>query len=266
MEYDFCVMRKELKLRNYSEKTVKAYLYHNMKFLEWSNKSLREVNQKDLENYLLYKSSLDAHSRHLITASLRFYYCEILKRRFRWVYPKREKHLPLVLSKEEILRMIDVTNNLKHKLMIELLYSSGLRVSELVKVKNEDINVEEKIIMIREGKGRKDRLVILSEKFLQDYKKFNQNNKYLFYSERDCKKDVSIRTVQKIIKNAAKKACVRNVYCHALRASFATHLLENNTDIYSIQKLLGHSSVKTTQGYIRTKTDFLKKIKSPLDC
>jgi site-specific recombinase XerD len=193
----------------------------------------------------------------------------VLRRRFEWKYPKTPEQLPIVLTREEILKMIAATSNPKHRLLIELLYSSGLRVGEAVKIRTEDISSEQKTAIIRQGKGAKDRLVILSEKFIADFIAFQQSKKdkspYVFPSATG-QPHISIRTAQKIIENSAKKACIRKrVYCHALRASFATHLLDRGTGMAHIQKLMGHNRVSTTQGYIRLSTAGLKGIRSPMD-
>ena len=164
--------------------------------------------------------------------------------------------------------MVDATKNPKHKLLIELLYSSGLRVGEAVKIRTEDIIPEQKIAIIRQGKWAKDRIVILSERFINDFKQCLQSRKDqspCLFPSASGNPHISTRTAQKIIKNSAKKAGIKGVYCHALRASFATHLFDRGTDIHHIQKMMGHNNISTTQGYIRLSTKSLKGIKSPMD-
>lgn len=153
------------------------------------------------------------------------------------------------------------------------MYSSGLRVSEAVNMKIEDLNMNEKIGKVVAGKGRKDRLIILSnfliehiERFLKKREKKKITSPYLFPSQKDPSKPISIRQAQKIIQKTALKAGIKKrIFCHALRSSFATHLLENGVDIRMIQVLLGHSSIATTERYTKVSTAQLKKIKSPLD-
>jgi len=181
--------------------------------------------------------------------------------------PKLEKKLPTVLTKDEIKRLIAVHKNFKHQLLIKMLYSSGLRVSECVSLKINDLELDEKMGTVRSGKGRKDRLIILSDNLISDIRKYlnkrNDNSPYLFPS-RDT--HITARMAQKIVNEAAKKADIKKrVFCHALRSSFATHLLESGTDIRIIQELLGHANLQTTQRYTKVSTEQLKKIRSPLD-
>ena len=263
-------LEQEMVLRNFSRKTISAYLFANERFLRFVRKPADEVTQADIERYLLFlaEKELAAATRHLIVSALRFYYCGVLKRRFRLVYPKVENRLPLVVQKEAVLRMIDTPPNIKHKLLITLLYSSGLRVSEAVKMKMADINTMRKCAIVRQGKGGKDRVVILSDTFLQLLEDFlplrKRESDYIFYSDRPDKTHISIKTAEKVVENAASKVGIR-AYCHALRSSFATHLLENGTDVHYVQRLLGHSSIKTTQGYLRVAENSLLKVKSPID-
>ena len=207
-------------------------------------------------------------TRHLVVSALRFYYCDVLKRRFRLVYPKIGKHLPLIISKGNVLRMIEATTNIKHRLLLVLLYSSGLRVSEAVKLKLADVDTARKCIFVRQGKGGKDRIVIASGTFLQLLNEFMPFHKrlsdYMFYSDRLDKTHMSVKTAEKVVENAAAKIGIK-AYCHALRSSFATHLLENGTDVHYVQRLLGHASISTTQAYLRVADSSLLKVKSPLD-
>jgi integrase/recombinase XerD len=202
-------------------------------------------------------------------ASLKFYYEEILEMDIfsKIKIPKQEKKLPTVLTKEEIKNMIAVLPKLKHKLLIEFLYSSGLRVSECVNIKIQDLNLENNTGRVIQGKGKKDRNIILSKKLIEHIKEYinirkNQSD-YLFETKES---HITTRQVQKIIKSAAKQAGIKKrVFCHALRSSFATHLLESGVDIRIIQELLGHSNLATTQRYTNVSTEQIRKIESPLD-
>lgn len=166
----------------------------------------------------------------------------------------------------DIKKLIEATDNIKHKLIIKLLYGCGLRVSEIVNLIKTDVNLEEGLIKIKLAKGRKDRFVKLPESIkenLGSYCKLNNGN-ILFPSNRGGR--LTKDTIQKIVKNAGKKAGIKKrVYPHLLRHSFATHLLESGVDLRIIQKLLGHSSIKTTQIYTQISQASIKNIKSPLD-
>jgi len=163
-------------------------------------------------------------------------------------------------------RLIDVVKNKKHKLIIKLLYSSGLRLSELINLKVGDIELEEKIGWVRSGKGKKDRLFIISDKIVDDLKgqmKRKDGAQFLFEGWDGA---MSARGIQKIVSITAKKAEINKpVHVHTLRHSFATHLLESGEDIRKIQELLGHASLNTTQLYTHLTTEDLKKVKNPLD-
>jgi site-specific recombinase XerD len=205
----------------------------------------------------------------LIKASLDFLIKNVFEKNIaieKIPYPKKKKTLPKVLSKEEIKIIFNETKNQKHRLIIQLIYSSGIRLNELINLKREHIDPSRKIIFISQGKGKKDRLTILSDKLskeLFDYIcKTDFKTKYLFESSRG--KKYSQKAIQKILENSSKKLN-KKVTPHMLRHSFATHLLESGTDIRYIQRLLGHKNLKTTQIYTHVANSDLSKIKSPLD-
>jgi integrase/recombinase XerD len=176
--------------------------------------------------------------------------------------PKKEKKLPHVLSKKEINDMISSLTNIKHRLVISLLYSSGMRLSELINLKHTDINFIRNTIHVRQAKGKKDRITLLSKKVKKMLKETHFGTVYVF--ENNGKK-YSSKSIYEIVKKAAKQANITtNVYPHILRHSFATHLLESGTDIRYIQKLLGHARIETTSIYTYVAHDHLK-IKSPFD-
>ena len=264
----------ELKLRGFSKHTLKSYLDHNQNFLDFVKKSTEQVDENDLKQYighLISDKQLKPASVNQAVSALRFFYNEVLGKKVLMGVKsmKSEKKLPVVLTKHEISKLIGATENPKHKLLINLMYSSGLRVSECVSLKYEDINLEERNGFVRDGKGRKDRPIILSNSFVNDlniYIKSNKRNKgnpYIFPSK---KGHITPRQAQRVIEKSAKKAALnKKVFCHALRSSFATHLLEAGTDIRYIQELLGHSSLETTQIYTKVATERLKHIKSPGD-
>lgn len=272
-------LETELKLRGFSEKTVDSYVFHNKKFLEFSGKNPEDITEDDIRSYMAHMISdkkQKPSSINLVLSTLKFFYGKILEKEdlFNKITPpKLEKKIPTVLSKDEVKQLLASTKNRKHRLLLEMMYSSGLRVSEAVSVKLENLNLSEKIGKVVEGKGRKDRLFILSnqlidhiERFLTWRDKNNIESEYLFHSNKDHSDHMSVRQAQKTIKSVAKNAgMTKRIFCHALRSSFATHLLESGVDIRVIQELLGHANLATTQRYTKVSTDQLKKIRSPLD-
>jgi len=271
-------LETELKLRGFSEKTVKTYLFFNKEFLSFIGKPPQEATEEDVKSYiayLLFDKKLKPSSVNLALCTLRFFYKKILEQDIfsKIESPKLEKKIPTVLTKDEIKQMIASAKNQKHRILVELLYSAGLRVSEAVKMRINDLDLKEKIAVVRAGKGRKDRVVILSTtlvKDLQDYipklkEKFSENE-FLFPSPSKKNQPITPRQAEKIIKSLAEKAGIKKrVYCHALRASFATHLLEQGTDIRVIQTLLGHANLATTERYTKVSLEQIKKVKNPLD-
>ncbi len=263
--------KEELKLRAYSPKTIKSYINIIEKFLIEMQKSSFNHTEKDVRKYLLnlMGKNYKRETIRLTIAGIKFYLRNVEKKNIDFSsipLPKRKKKLPKVVEKNEIKKMIEITKNLKHKLIIMLAYSSGLRVSELTNLKVQDLDTINNTLMVREGKGSKDRLTIFSEnlkEFLLKYLCEKKESKYLFPGR---KGRLTVKSVQKIIDNAAKKAKInRKITPHMLRHSFATHLLEQGTDLRYIQNLLGHSDVKTTQIYTKVSKVKLKEIKNPLD-
>lgn len=263
-------LHTELKLRGFSEKTVSSYTFYNKKFLDFCRKSPEDVSEEDIKQYIghLISSNKAPSSVALVKASLKFFYDEVLKRNIvNFKTPKNAKKLPVVLTKNEVKKLIDSAGSEKNRLMLMLLYSSGIRLSELVNMKAGDLELNERIGWVRKGKGAKDRLIILSEnliKGINDYIGKKSPKECLFVGRNN--NSISGRQVQKIVASAAKSAGInKRVSPHTLRHSFATHLLESGTDIRKIQELLGHSNLQTTQIYTKVSTEELKKVKSPLD-
>ena len=260
-------LRNELKIRGFSHLTVRNYCFFVEKFLKKANKNPSDLNEEDIKSYL--GDLFDTKSKNTIMlaiASLKFFYTQILgKESFNIKTPKKDKKLPEVLTKEEVRRLIDSADNIKSRLIISLLYSSGLRVSELVNLKLEDLNLDEKTGWVRKGKGSKDRLFTISGNLseeLAEYRARKAEDKYVFSKE----KPLTTRNIQKIIKGLRQRDGInKKVTPHTLRHSFATHLLEQGTDIRMIQVLLGHSSISTTQIYSHVSNEQLKKIKNPFD-
>jgi len=261
-----------MKLKGFSPKTIKSYKYNLQNFLNYIKIDPEKVSKEDIESYFanLIKKEYMSASIKLNYASIKFFFTWVLPKNIDFVKidtPKKERRLPKVLSKKEIVPMIRNTKNLKHKLLLEVLYSSGLRVGEAVKLKLQDIDAERNIIRINLGKGSKDRQSILSKKLKEDLLKYlctKRDNEIYLFSKKEG--HIVIKTAQKIVSNAAKRSKLnKKVTPHMLRHSFATHLLEQGTDIRYIQKLLGHSRLETTQVYTHVANNDLKNIKSPLD-
>ncbi len=260
----------ELKLKGFSPQTLKAYTLHTSKFLEFVKKdpsSLEEIDVKEYLSELMGDKKLAATSVALKKASITFFFKNVLNKQLSSITtPKIPKRLPEVLTKDEVRLLIDSASTLRSKLLMELLYSSGLRVSELVHMKFNDLDLKNKTGWVRSGKGSKDRMFILSEtvvKTIEQYLKHFSIKEYLFPGKNNT---LTTRNVQKIIKITAKKANIqKKVTPHTLRHSFATHLLDTGTDIRIIQELLGHSQLSTTQIYTHISKEQLKRVKSPLD-
>lgn len=258
-----------MKLRAFSPETIKSYLYWNKKFLEFVGKTPDQVLEDDVKKFVAAKlaDGVDTKSIALIRASLKFFYDDVLgKGIVKLKTPKIPKKLPTVLTKGEVKKLIESAENIKHRLIIELLYSSGLRVSELINLRVGDLELDERIGWVRRGKGKKDRLFLLAEKLIKELREYidgKESEDYLF-SGRNGK--MTARNVQKIIKTVARKAKIeKDVHPHTLRHSLATHLLEDGVSIREIQELLGHSNLSTTQIYTHISVEKLKRIKHPLD-
>lgn len=261
-------LKAELKLRGFSPFTVRNYTFFVEKFLKANEKNAAQLNSDDVKLFL--SKMFDTKSRSTImlaVAALKFYFVQVLKKDFSGIpLPKKETKLPEILSKEEVKKLIEKADTKKSKLIISLLYSSGLRVSELVNLKVGDLNFSEKSGWVRKGKGSKDRIFFLSENLANDIKDYlekkNDSRAYLFSQE----KPLTTRNIQKILQRAKLRAGInKKATPHSLRHSFATHLLEQGTDIRIIQTMLGHSSLNTTQVYTHVSSEQLKKVKNPFD-
>ncbi len=262
------ILKSELKLRGFSPLTVRNYTFFVQKFLEKTNKDHNNLDENDVKLFL--SDMFDTKSKNTImlaAASLKFYFQQVLKKDLSKIpLPKKERRLPEVLSKEEVLMLINSTDTLKSRLIISLLYSTGLRVSEIVNLKKDELNLNEKTGWVRKGKGSKDRLFVMSSSLAEEIREF-MNNKAKDYSYVFSKdKPLTTRNIQKIISGTRQRANInKKVTPHTLRHSFATHLLEQGTDIRIIQAMLGHSSLSTTQVYTHISSDQLKRVKNPFD-
>lgn len=244
--------KKEMLMRGFSPKTIRAYIFHYMKF------KASGLSRSDYLFFLIEKGYA-SNSVRLASAAIKF----VTGDETQVFIPKKKKRLPVVLSKTEINKMISSLHNVKHRIVVSLLYSAGLRVSELINLKNSDINLVDNTIHVKNAKGGKDRITILSKKVKSMLKNYCSGKVYVF---EHAGRNYSSRTISEIVSKAAAKANIKlNVTPHTLRHSFATHLLESGTDIRYIQKLLGHSRLETTSIYTHVaKKDFLK-VKSSFD-
>ncbi|GBE20356.1 MAG TPA: integrase [Candidatus Pacearchaeota archaeon] len=261
----------ELKISKNSEYTIRNYINSNLRFLNFSKKQPEDITEDDIKSYLAENLSEKAStSIILFLSAIKYSYLNILKRdpTAGIKRPKREKRIPTVLTKDEIKKLLKSFDAKKSKLMVSLMYACGMRVSELLNLEIQNFDFDEKIGHIRQAKGRKDRIFNIPLFLFEDLKdqadkQKKDNQIYLFTGP---KGKLSPRNLQKIVSKAAKRAEIKkDVHCHTLRHSFATHLLENNIDIRKIQELLGHADLSTTQIYTHISKEELKKIKSPLD-
>jgi len=265
-------LRGELELRGFSAKTIRIYTHYNKDFLRWVRKQPHYVTRVDIRHYLLYLKQvkrLHPNSTNLAHAALKFYYEGILKRKFFHDIPRSKVPLTIIepLTREEVNKMIRYTTNVKHKLFIMLLYSSGLRVSEALHLKERDIRASQGYGIVRKGKGNKDRHFVLSHVFLKHLNLYLSqriiSSSYIFNNGY---RPLHSRTAQLIIQQAARRAGIKKkVTPHLLRHSFATHLKEGGRDIHDIQHILGHKDVKTTERYIAVSPSLYQNTVSPLD-
>lgn len=263
-----------LRLKNYSGNTLKNYKNWFVFFLNhFPNHQPFAITKNEIMDFLVAfrkSKSWSSTSQNQIINAVKFFYEQVLKQP-RMVYDlpraQKEEKLPTVFDETEVLAIINATQNLKHKTMLCLAYSGGLRVSEIINLRLKDVDSKRMVITLREAKGKKDRQVMLSEKLLRllrEYFKEYHPKEWMFEGQGN--EQYSARSVQEVIQYAKKKAGVKKRgSIHALRHSFATHLMESGTDIMTIKELLGHSSLRTTSIYTHVSKKQISKIQSPLD-
>jgi site-specific recombinase XerD len=270
-------LQQRLKLKAYSASTIKTYLNEMSQLLQIINTiPADELTPEHLRRYLVYcyeKLKLTENTLHSRINALKFYYEQVLKReRFFWEIPRPKKQnlLPQIFNQDEIASIINSVTNKKHKTMLMLSYSAGLRVSEVVVLKTYNIDSKRMTIFINQAKGKKDRIVTLSPVLLvmlRDYAlKYKPDKKGYLFEGSSKGAPYSTRSLQEVLQGAKMKAGIMKPgSIHSLRHSFATHLIERGTDVTMIQKLLGHNDLKTTLRYLHTSNKDLLKIISPLD-
>ncbi len=264
------IVRREMKLRNYSPKTIEAYTRVIKDAYVFFGRSLREVSAEQIKEYLYVKQKqkLSSQTISLYGNALNYLYTQIYRQDnfHKFSHPKRSQRLPIVLNRDEIHRLIELTANPKHRAILALTYAAGLRVSEVVKMRVRDIDLEALTVTVRQGKGSKDRLTVFSEKLKPVLTAFiagRSGDEHLFISERGG--GLTAATAQKVFHQAMRRAGIqKDATFHSLRHSFATHLLENGVDVRYVQELLGHQNIRTTQIYTHVTNPMLKNIKSPL--
>jgi len=269
---DIC--RQKLKYFNYSDNTIDLYIGYIDKFLKSQNKSSIHINSKDYSDYLLNYNFTSTSQQNQIISSLKFLYNKILLRKYNKVdfqRPKKNKKLPIVLSKEEVQRMFDVCENLKHRVILAILYSTGIRSEELISLKWSHVDRSRMIINIIGGKGKKDRQVGLSKSIiplLENYWREYKSQEYILNGQfPKINLKYSKTSVRNVLKQLAERAGInKNVYTHLMRHNCFTHMVENGVDINLIQRLAGHSNVKTTAIYTHISHNIISKIHSPIDC
>jgi len=267
-------MTEQLKLMGYSENTIKTYQNEFAQFLmALKNNPVDNCDSQKVRSYMLYcyeQLKLSENTLHSRLNALKFYFEKVLHREKFFVdIPRPKKHsiLPKTIHQNDLKKMFDATTNLKHNTILKLCYGMGLRLSEIINLKITDIDSKNMQVFIERGKGKKDRYVNLPLSILEQlrtYYKMYHPKIYLFEGQDGGQ--YSMRSIQQVFKNALQKAGInKKVGIHSLRHSYATHLLEQGTDIRFIQELLGHKDLKTTLIYTDVTNNSIRNVKSPLD-
>jgi site-specific recombinase XerD len=267
-------MQRDMIVRKLSERTQKAYLGAVIRLVRFYRRSPEQISADEIQAYivhLLQERRLSWSSVNVALSGIRFFHYITLGREETELYipgPRRTGKLPQILSREEVTRILHAPGNLKHQTLLMTTYAAGLRVSELIHLQVSDIDSDRMTLRVQQGKGARDRYTLLSRRLLQTlrvYWKGVRPRTWLFPSP-DSDRPLDPSTPQRVYQAAKKGAGVRKEGgIHALRHAFATHLLESGTDLHTIQRLLGHASIKTTQGYLHLAQRALTAHTSPLD-
>lgn len=263
-------LQEYMRVGGYSPRTIQAYTSCTKQLYAYFKKPLNLVTESELLHFLdeKIKKGLSSFTVNQYYAAFKLVITKAYKKPFEFSFPysKRHKKIPVVLSRIDIQQLIKACKNDKHRLILELSYGAGLRVSEVVSLKVQDLDLKELTVYIVSSKGKKDRISIIPESLVEDLSFFivkKEKTDYVFGSNRGGK--LTTRTAQVVFTNTLKKANVKKpATFHSLRHSFATHLLENGVDVRYVQELLGHANIRTTQIYTKVTNPKLKNIKSPL--
>ncbi len=262
-----------LKLGHYSERTIKSYLDWLIRISLHYNRSPAKLTEEEVQAFLLHlteEKNLAWSTVNQALAAFRFLYEKVLhQERGTLRVPARRKvtRRAFAFSKEQIIQLLEAAHNPKHRALIMCVYGAGLRVSEVVMLKPEHIESGRRLIRVEQAKGHKDRYTILSDRLLielRNYWRSFRPGEWLFFG-RDRSRPMPIGSAQKIFYLIRQRAGISKGSMHTLRHSFATHMLECGVDIFELKRMLGHSSVKTTSGYIHISKEHLCSIQSPLD-
>ena len=259
-----------MELRNLSRKTVQAYVRAIRDAYRVFGESLRDASEDEIKEYLHSKqrSGCSSQTIALYANAINYLYRDVLRRSgFVLIrQPKRSKALPIVLSRGEIERILNAVPNAKYRLMVALAYGAGLRVSEVVALRVSDVDCDELVLHLKGAKGKKDRISVMPESLVDSIRNMiagKRSDEYVFASDRGGR--LTERSAQAVFARALKRAEIaKPATFHSLRHSFATHLLENGTDVRYVQELLGHANIRTTQIYTHLTNPALKRIRSPL--
>jgi site-specific recombinase XerD len=275
LKYEEEVIRLEerLRLQRYSYNTVKTYKnFFRQLLVFYPDRKPQELEKEDLMKFLLESSenkNWSASTQNQAVNAIKFYYEKVLgqERTFYELRPKKSQQLPNVFSEEEVTKLFHAIKNLKHKSILMLIYSAGLRIGESVNMRVEDVNFDRKTVFIKAGKGKKDRYSLLSDKLVALLKVYLETYQPVYWLfEGQTGGQYSTRSIQNIFRKAVAKSAVNPFSTvHTLRHSFATHLLERGTDLRYIQDLLGHNSTETTKIYTHITQQAKHKLVSPLD-
>jgi len=267
-------MLEELQRRNYSAGTIRLYLRHVAEFAQHFHHSPDQLGAEDIRQYQLFliqEKKLAWSTYNQIVCALRFFYAKTLKRAFLLQdipFPRKEQRLPLILSREEVAKILTVPPHLKSRALLMTIYAAGLRRSEVARLRVSDIDSARMTIIVHQGKGQRDRVVMLSPVLLdtlRQYWRYKKPKEWLFPGDTP-DQPISGNDIFMVFHNAVRRAGItKKVSPHSLRHSFATHLLESGTDLRTIQILMGHRSLKTTARYLHVSQQQVRAIASPLD-
>jgi integrase/recombinase XerD len=267
-------MLEYMQLRNYSRRTIRTYIGCLATMSKHYNQSPDQITSQQVKEYLvncIRNNRVTPSCINQIISAYKVLMVGVLGRDWESIHiprPRREKKLPVVFSKAEVLKLLDTTRNLKHKVILSLAYSTGARLEEVSHLKVTDIDSSRMQIRIACGKGKKDRYTLLSPNLLgllREYWNLYRPKTYLFEGSKN-REPISTRTIQEIFKNNLRRSRInKNGSFHTLRHSFATHLLEQGVNLRIIQELLGHASIKTTTVYTHLQNYSPSSITNPLD-